>query len=136
MESRPDQSPLATRHAQPSVAVPGDANESRLPSWGPSRRHLTPDERTEAEEVYAMFDLQAVGMMTLRPLKMAFRALGIKLRADWRAVPVRHTARHEEDGPSPLHDTCHRPSSQRNEQGEFLNKMSSLPPETPAWGPG
>lgn len=47
-------------------------------TWRPNPRILTPDERTEAEEVYAMFDLDATGTMKIRSLKMAFRALGTK----------------------------------------------------------
>lgn len=51
----------------------------RSTSWRPSPRALSTDERAEAKEAYMMFDLEATGKLRLRPLKMAFRALGIKV---------------------------------------------------------
>lgn len=51
----------------------------RSSSWRPSPRALSADERAEAKEAYLMFDLEATGKLRLRPLKMAFRALGIKV---------------------------------------------------------
>lgn len=56
-----------------------ESNYVRPKMWRPSPRTLTSDERTEAKEVYAMFDLDATGKMRIRPLKMALRALGIKV---------------------------------------------------------
>lgn len=48
-------------------------------TWRPAPVTLSADERAEAEEAYLMFDLEATGKLRLRPIKMAFRALGVKV---------------------------------------------------------
>lgn len=59
--------------------VDGDDMLGKSPPWRPTARELSADERAEAKEAFVMFDLEATGKLRLRPLKMAFRALGIKV---------------------------------------------------------